>query len=408
MKHKNNIIITYKFRAYPTLEQKIKIQEIFDIETQIYNVMVKKIKKLNIQNKKVTENNLKQVIYELKNLWENKIYFIAIYSIEKRLFGNLKGLNKLKKIGKKVGTLKLKKKFSYLFYKHYGFKIEKDGILLLKIGKIKVHFHRSIEGKVIGVGIKKDKDDKWYAFIIVKLNKKLLSKTGKVVAIDWGIEKLLTTSDGIAIENPKILNRLEKRIRKLQKSLLRKKIGSKNYEKTRIRLAKLYKYAKNLMNDYLHKITIWLIKNYDIIYVENINIKKLIHMTKSKKLRKCILNTNYYKFLKLLTYKAKLYGKRIIKVSPKYTSKRCSRCGYINKKLSLNDRIFKCPKCGLIIDRDYNAALNILNAGMGYPKVPVEGKSLIYISFFKGIYNKFPMKQEYKTHGGEKFKKSIF
>ncbi len=402
MKYTNNIFITYKFRIYPTPKQETKIQEIFNIEAQIYNIMIKKIKEMNAKNKKITEKDLKQIIYKLKNLWENKVYFTIIYSIEKRVFGNLKGLYKLKKKNKNVNIFKLKKKFSYLFYKHYGFKIKSDSILLKKIGKIKVHFHRPIEGKIIGVGIKKDKDNKWYAFIIVKLNKKLLPKTGKIVAIDWGIEKLITTSDGIIIENPLIWDRLEKRIKKLQKALHRKKKGSKNYEKIRIKLAKIYKYARNLMNDYLHKITTWLIKNYDIIYIENIKIKKLIHMTKSKKLRKHILSTNYYKFLRMLIYKAKLYGKQVIKVSPENTSKKCSRCGYINKKLSLSNRIFKCPKCGLILDRDYNAALNILNAGLGRPKVPVEGKPLIYISFFKVIYSKFPMKQEIKVHGGER------
>jgi putative transposase len=398
MKCINNIFITYKFRIYPTHEQETKIQEIFNIETQIYNIMIKRIKEMNAKNKKITEKDLKQIIYELKNLWENKVYFTVIYSIEKRVFGNLKGLYKLKKRNKNANTLKLKKKFSYLFYKHYGFKIKSDSILLLKIGKIKVRFHRPIEGKVIGVGIKKDKDNKWYAFIIVKLNKKPLPKTNRVVAIDWGIEKLITTSDGISIENPLIWDQLEERIKKLQRDLRRKKKGSKNYEKARMKLAKIYKHAQNLMNDYLHKVTIWLIKNYDVIYIENIKIKKLIHMTKSKKLRKHILSANYYKFLKMLIYKAKLYGKRVIKVSPKNTSKKCSRCGYINKKLSLKDRIFKCPKCGLEIDRDYNAALNILNAGLGRPKAPVEEKPLIYISFSKGVYSKFPMKQEIKVH----------
>ncbi len=85
-----------------------------------------------------------------------------------------------------------------------------------------------------------------------------------------------------------------------------------------------------------------------------------------------------------------MYGRQVIKVSPKNTSKKCSRCGYVNQKLFLNDRIFKCPKCGLEIDRDYNAALNILNAGLGQPKVPVEGKPLLYISFSEGVYSKFP------------------
>lgn len=383
-------MISYKFRAYPTPQQEAKLHEIFVIEAKIYNEMIKRVNEIDIKDLKTTEKNLRQVIHDLENLWKGKIYSRAIYSIEERLFANLKGLARLKKKGKKVGSLKPKEEFTYLFYRQRGFKIDIDGVELSKFGKIKVLFHRPIYGKIKGVGIKLDKDNKWYVYVVSEITPKPLPKTGKVVAIDWGIEKLITTSDGIAIQNPLILDKIEERIKKLQKALSRKKKGSKNYEKTRIRLAKLYKHARNLINDYLHKVTTWLIENYDVIYVENIKVEKLIQINKAKKLRKHILQANYHKFLELLEYKAKLYGRQVIKVSPKNTSKKCSRCGYINKKLSLNDRIFKCPKCGLEIDRDYNAALNILNAGLGQPKVPVEGKPLLYISFSEGVYSKFP------------------
>jgi len=384
----DKLMIAYKFRAYPTPIQEAKLEEIFATEAQIYNEMIKKVDQTS--DLKTIEKNLRQVIHDLEYLWKGKIYSKAIYTIEEKLLYNLKGLARLKKKGKKVGSLKPKDKFTYLFYRQHGFKIDVDGVELSKIGKIRVLFHRPIEGKIKGVGLVKDKDNKWYVYIVCELKPKPLPKTGKVVAIDWGIEKLITTSDGIAIENPLILDKLEEKIKKLQKSLSRKKKGSKNYEKTRIKLAKVYKYARNLMNDYLHKVTTWLIRNYDIIYVENIKVERLIQINKAKKLRKHILNASYRKFLELLKYKAKLYGKQVIKVSPKNTSKKCSRCGYINKKLSLDDRVFKCPKCGLEIDRDYNAALNILNAGLGQPKVPVEGKPLLYISFSEGVYSKFP------------------
>jgi len=384
-KGKDKLMITYKFRAYPTPEQEKKLHEIFTTEAKIYNEMIKKATSL-----KVAEKNLRQVLHDQESLWKGKIYSKAIYAVEEKLLYNLKGLAKLKKKGKKVGSLKPKEKFTFLFYRQHGFKLDIDGIELSKLGKIKVLFHRPIEGKIKGVGIKLDKDDKWYVYVVSEITPKPLLKTGKVVAIDWGIEKLLTTSDGIAIQNPLILDKLEEKIKRLQKALSRKKKGSKNYEKTRVKLAKLYKYARNLINDYLHKVTTWLVENYDIIYVENIRVEKLIQINKAKKLRRHILQANYYKFLELLEYKAKLYGKQVIKVSPKNTSKKCSRCGYVNQKLTLNNRNYKCPRCGLEIDRDYNAAINILNAGLGQPKEPVEGKSLLYISFSEGVYSKFP------------------
>jgi len=383
-------MITYKFKAYPTPEQEKKLHEISVIEVQLYNEMIKKANETDTHDLKTTEKTLRQVIHDLENLWKGKVYSRAIYAIEEKLIANLKGLARLKKKGKKVGSLKPKEKFTYLFYRQHGFKLDIDGVELSKFGKIKVLFHRPIEGKIKGVGIKLDKDNKWYVYVVSEIAPKPLPKTSKVVAIDWGIEKLLTTSDGNAIQNPLILDKLEEKIKRLQKALSRKKKGSKNYEKTRIKLAKLYRYARNLINDYLHKVTTWLIENYDVIYVENIRVEKLIQINKAKKLRRHILQASYYKFLELLEYKAKLYGKQVIKVSPKNTSKKCSRCGYVNQKLTLNNRNYKCPKCGLEIDRDYNAAINILNAGLGQPKEPVERKPLLYISFSDGVYSKFP------------------
>ena len=387
---KGKLMIAYKFRAYPTSEQEKKLHEISVIEAQLYNEMIKKVNEIDTHDLKTTEKTLRQVIHDLESLWKGKIYSKAIYVVEEKLLYNLKGLARLKKKGKKVGSLKPKEKFTFLFYRQHGFKIDIDEVELSKFGKIKVLFHRPIEGKIKGVGIKLDKDNKWYVYVISEITPKLLPKTGKVVAIDWGIEKLITTSDGIAIQNPLILDKLEEKIKGLQKALSRKRRGSKNYEKTRVKLAKLYKYVRNLINDYLHKATIWLIEKYDVIYVENIKVEKLIQINRAKKLRRHILQANYHKFLELLEYKAKLYGRQVIKVSPKNTSKKCSRCGYVNQKLTINDRIFKCPKCGLEIDRDYNAAINILNAGLGQPKEPVEGKPLQYISFSEGVYSKFP------------------
>ena len=386
----DKLMTTYKFKAYPTPEQERELHEIFTTEAKIYNEMIKKANKVDTHDLKTTEKTLRQVLHDQESLWKGKIYSKAIYAVEEKLLYNLKGLAKLKKKGKKVGSLKPKEKFTFLFYRQHGFRLDIDGIELSKLGKIKILFHRPIEGKIKGVGIKLDKDDRWYVYVVSEITPKPLPKTSKVIAIDWGIEKLLTTSDGIAIQNPLILDKLEEKIKRLQKALSRKKKGSKNYEKTRVKLAKLYKYARNLINDYLHKVTTWLVENYDIIYVENIRVEKLIQINKAKKLRRHILQANYYKFLELLEYKAKLYGKQVIKVSPKNTSKKCSRCGYVNQKLTLNNRNYKCPKCGLEIDRDYNAALNILNAGLGQPKEPVERKPLLYLSFSDGVYSKFP------------------
>ncbi|BBG23157.1 hypothetical protein IC006_0441 [Sulfuracidifex tepidarius] len=176
----------------------------------------------------------------------------------------------------------------------------------------------------------------------------------------------------------------------MQRSLTRKKRGSRNYEKIRKKLVKLHEHVKNLMSDYIHKVTSWLVEQYDEIYMEGLDVKEMVENNESKTLRKHILHSNFSKFMSYLSYKAERAGRRVVKVNPAYTSRTCARCGYVKKDLTLDDRIFVCPKCGWVADRDYNASLNIFHAGSGLPLKPVDRKPLLYIPFSEGVYSKFP------------------
>jgi len=202
-----------------------------------------------------------------------------------------------------------------------------------------------------------------------------LLKTGRIVGIDVGIQHFCVDSDGLAFENPHFIDKTLDKIKRVQKQLSRKKKSSKNREKVKLRLAKLYEKLKNQRMDFLHKLSRYYVNNYDIIVVEDLDIRDLVENGNSSTLNRHIHDSAWSKFLSLLAYKAERDGRWMVRVDPENTSKKCSRCGYVVKDLKLSDRWFTSPECGWEADRDYNASLNILDVGLGR-SLTVEGEPL--------------------------------
>ena len=253
-----------------------------------------------------------------------------------------------------------KNRYDSFTYPQTGFKIDGDKLFLSKIGAIRIFQHREIEGKIKTCTIKRD-GDQWYASFSVELPDAEPVVTKTSVGVDVGITSLAVLSDGTEIENPRTLDRFDSKLRRAQRDLSRKKTRSHNWYEQKIKLASIHRTIKNIRNDYLHKASRVLVDTYDQIIFEDLQIK---NMVKNHHLARSIHDASWGKLIEFTSYKAEEAGKTVELVNPRNTSKQCSVCGNI-QSMPLSQRTYKCPVCGSVIGRDYNAAINIKNRYVG-------------------------------------------
>lgn len=242
--------------------------------------------------------------------------------------------------------------------------IDTSKIKLPKLGIVKIRNNLPIQGGILSATISQALSGKYFVSICCdNVNIEPFEKTGSVVGIDLGIKDFAITSDGVKIPNPKYLKQSLDKLAKLQRDLSRKTRGSSNYNKQRIKVAKLQEHIANQRKDFLHKLSTQLVKDYDIICLEDLKVK---NMLKNHKLARSISDVSWSTFVSYLNYKSLWYDKQISKISTFFpSSQTCSICGEkfpFTKDLGVRD--WTCPNCGIKHDRDINAANNILNEGI--------------------------------------------
>ena len=245
-------------------------------------------------------------------------------------------------------------------YPQSGFAVKDYSVILSKIGEVKAIVHREVAGKIKTCTIQRQ-GQKWFACFAHEVENEILPSAGEQVGIDVGLTHFATLSDGSYIDNPRFFRKEEKALAKAQRKLAKQKKGSKARRKAKKIVRRVHERISNRRHNFVHQETWKLVNKYDLVAVEKLNIK---NMQGNHCLAKSIADASWSMFRSVLTYKAENAGRRIIEINPAYTSQDCSGCGYRAKK-TLKERWHFCPKCGLSLDRDVNAAVNILQTALG-------------------------------------------
>lgn len=366
----------YKLRIYPNKEQSELIDKTIGSSRFVYNHFLNKrieLYKLTKESSSYFKDCSK--LAKLKATEEfNWLKDCDKFSLE----SSLKDLDNayqnffrdVKKGNSNQGFPKFKsKKAVRLSYRttftNNNIEIKDNKIKLPKLKWIKFRDGRDLSNisKIFNVTISKTKTNKYYASVSVEEVIQEKETTGAMIGIDLGLKEYLTTSDNETVENPTWFRKSEEKIKKLQRSHSRKKKGSNNREKSRLKLAKQYEKVSNQRRYFQQVLSTRLINENQIICLETL---KSSSMVKNHKLAKSIQDASWYEFTRQLEYKGLWNDRNIIKIDPFYPSSQlCSNCGEKNiKTKNLNYREYECSACGLIIDRDYNASINILNEGL--------------------------------------------
>ena len=247
--------------------------------------------------------------------------------------------------------------------KQTSWKLDGRYLSIRNVGRFKLRLSRPVEGDIKTAAIRREATGKWYVCLSCdKVSEKRLPVSDRPVGIDVGIKSFLVDSDGKKVENPAYLRKTERLLRQRQRTLCRRVKGSQGRRNARILVAKSHEKVKNQRNDFLHKTANEYVRNFGLICVEDLNIRGMV---KNHHLAKSISDAGWGTFIELVEYKAEEAGRTLIRI-PRFepSSKTCSDCGAINKELKLSDRQWVCQSCGLLHDRDYNAAKNIRRVGL--------------------------------------------
>jgi len=355
---------SFKFRLDPNKQQKVLINKTLGCTRFLYNQMLAEKQdkhKSKDKSKLKTEKDYKIEFSFLKEvdsiaLQQTRIDLKTAYTnfFRKLKLGQPTSLNFKSKHNPKntYRTLNI----------NNSIRVEDNNIRLSKLGFVKFKKSREVSGTIRSVTVTKNILNKYYVSILCETNIIALPKLNAQIGIDLGLKEFCVTSNNEFVSNPKYLRTLEEKLVQAQCKKDRRKKGSNRRFKARKQVFKIYQKIVNQRLDFLHKLSTKLINENQVICLEDLQVE---NMVKNHCLAKSISDASWSKFVELLKYKADWYGRELVQIDKFFpSSKMCSKCGNIKKDLTLKDREYICNCCGLVIDRDYNASLNILREGL--------------------------------------------
>ncbi len=361
----------FSYRVYPSTKQIKILDEQLSISRIVYNFLLDlRIKKYVEDKKTLGKYDLNKVLTQLKTEFPflKSVHSQVLQNVSDRIqkaydnfFRRVKEIKAGKKIKPGFPRFKSAKRYSSLTYPQAScFEIiGTNRLQVSKVGLMKIVLHRPINGEIKTMTIKKTPTGKWFAVFSCEVPFDAVKRhpnPEREIGVDVGLENFATLSDGTKIENPRFLIEAQDRLATLQRRLSKKKKGSKNRNAERIKVAKLHEKIANQRHDFSHKLSSFFTEKYGKIAVENLNI---LGMVKHPYLAKHINDASWGNFTRNLAYKAEEAGCEFVRVDPRGTSQDCSQCGTRVPK-TLAQRWHHCPSCGLEMDRDLNAAKNIL------------------------------------------------
>jgi putative transposase len=372
---------SFQYRIYPTKKQLTLLENTLEQCRLMYNHLLEMRKQswelekkgLSIYDQMNTFKALKQRVPDL-----NAVHSQVLQDIARRIeLAYLSFFRRVKR-GEKPGYPRFhgRGRYTSFTYPQSGFKVGEASVSLSKIGKVRAVIHRPTEGIIKACTVKKTATGKWFVSFSCEIEKSTLPHLENFVGLDAGVISFVTLSDGTHVANPRFFKSEEKALAKAQRGMSKHEQGNRDRRRKRKAVARVHERIANKRKDFAHKLSHKIVKEFGGIAVEDLNINNM-QQDNFTCLNKSIADAAWNSFSNMLAYKAECAGRTFVRVNPAYTSQTCSRCGY-RQKLKLSNRHYKCPCCELSLDRDENAALNILSLGLqAVGRKPVEAPAFM-------------------------------